>query len=66
MADVLVATDCMSPDLDSPTADGNDVPACYRETVDKNTGVIAVRPSRAQPARRPSTCTAPRGLTRTR
>ena len=41
LADVILATDCMSPDLDAP-ADGR-VPGCYRDTVDKNTGVIAVR-----------------------
>ena len=41
-ADVLLATDCMSPDLDAP-ADTNAIPGCYRDTVDKNTGVIAVR-----------------------
>ena len=42
-ADVLLATDCMSPDLDEPG--GSAIPGCYRETVDKNTGVIAVRAS---------------------
>ena len=41
LADVILATDCMSPDLDAPK-DGR-VPGCYRDTVDKNTGVIAVR-----------------------
>ena len=41
-ADVIVATDCMSPDLDSPK-DENAPPSCYRDTVDKNTGILAVR-----------------------
>ena len=41
LADVILATDCMSPDLDAPK-DGR-VPGCYRDTADKNTGVIAVR-----------------------
>ena len=41
-ADVLVATDCMTPELDSPHGE-NMVPGCFRDTVDKNTGVIAVR-----------------------
>ena len=36
-ADVLVATDCMSPELDA-SGDG-----CYNELMDKNTGVLAVR-----------------------
>merc|ERR1719198_2567192 len=31
----------MSPDLDAPDASGE--AGCYRETVDKNTGVLAVR-----------------------
>ena len=42
-ADVLLATDCMAPDLDAPASGSNGVPGCYRDTVDKNTGVIAVR-----------------------
>ena len=41
-ADVLVATDCMSPDLDAPQSDLS-VSGCFRDTVDKNTGVLAVR-----------------------
>ena len=51
-ADVLLATDCMAPDLDSPTAhtlEGGvmNAPAsgCFRDTVDKNTGVMAIRAS---------------------
>ena len=36
-ADVLVATDCMSP------ADDHRDSGCYHDTVDKNTGVLAVR-----------------------
>ena len=38
-ADVLVATDCMSPEED--LADSG----CYHDTVDKNTGVLAIRAS---------------------
>ena len=33
----------MAPDLDAPASGSNGVPGCYRDTVDKNTGVIAVR-----------------------
>ena len=36
-ADLLVATDCMSPEDDHAGS------GCYHDTVDKNTGVIAVR-----------------------
>lgn len=41
-ADVIVATDCMSPELDTP-AHQQAESGCYRQTVDKNTGVLAVR-----------------------
>ena len=37
MADVLVATDCMQPEADFERG------GCFFESVDKNTGVIAVR-----------------------
>ncbi len=40
-ADVLVATDCMSPEQDEAGS------GCYGDTVDKNTGVIAVRATAA-------------------
>ena len=38
-ADLLVATDCMSPEDDHRES------GCYHDTVDKNTGVLAVRAS---------------------
>ncbi|EOD25951.1 hypothetical protein EMIHUDRAFT_237370 [Emiliania huxleyi CCMP1516] len=38
-ADLLVASDCMDPILDVSVRD----PGCYHDSVDKNTGVLAVR-----------------------
>ena len=40
-ADVLVATDCMSPEIDLQES------GCFHDTVDKNTGVLAVRATAA-------------------